>query len=150
VKLTRSRTVPVAPDAVWALLRDPRALPRWWPKTERVENVRGDGWTTVLRSPRGRVVRADWRLDGQEKHARRAWSQVVEGTPFEKVLRSRRVEVRLEPAGEGTRVALEVHVAPRRKPGELLLRGPLRRELDGALAGLARELETDPPAGTGP
>jgi uncharacterized protein YndB with AHSA1/START domain len=141
LKLTRSRTVPVAPDAVWALLRDPRALPRWWPRTERVENVRGDAWTTVLRSPRGRVVRADWRLDGQDKFERRAWSQVVDGTPFAKVLHSRRVEVRLEPAGEGTRVVLEIQARPRRKPGELLLRGPVRRELDGALSGLVREFE---------
>jgi uncharacterized protein YndB with AHSA1/START domain len=141
VKLVRSRTVAAAPDAVWVLLRDPRALPRWWPRTERVESVRGDGWTTVLRSPRGRIVRADWRLDGSEKHARRAWSQRVEGTPFAKVIRERRVEVRLEPGGGGTRVTIAMDLRPRRRAGGLLLRGAMRRELDGALAGLRRELE---------
>jgi uncharacterized protein YndB with AHSA1/START domain len=143
VRLARSRTVPAAPDAVWALLRDPRALPRWWPRVERVESVRADAWTTVLRSPRGRIVRADWRLDGQDKAARRAWRQVVEGTPFEKVLRGRRVEARMEPAGGGTRIALTVEVQPRRRAGSVLLRGPIRRELDGALAGLARALRED-------
>jgi uncharacterized protein YndB with AHSA1/START domain len=140
VKLVRSRTVAAPPDAVWVLLRDPRALPRWWPRTERVENVRADGWTTVLRSPRGRIVRADWRLDGAEKHERRAWSQRVEGTPFAKVLRERRVEVRLEAVQAGTRVTIAVDLRPRRRAGGLLLRGAMRRELDGALAGLRREL----------
>jgi uncharacterized protein YndB with AHSA1/START domain len=141
VRLERERTVAAPPEAVWALLRDPRALPRWWPRTERVESVRADGWTTVLRSPRGRVVRADWRLDGQEKAARRAWSQRLEGTPFAKVLLERRVEALLEPAGDGTRVVLALEVRPRRLAGRLLLRGPLRRELGEALAGLAREVQ---------
>jgi uncharacterized protein YndB with AHSA1/START domain len=141
LRLVRSRTVAAGPEAVWVLLRDPRALPRWWPRTERVESVRGDGWTTVLRSPRGRVVRADWRLDGSDKQARRAWSQRVEGTPFAKVLRERRVEVRLEPAGAGTRVTITMDLRPRRRAGGLLLRGAMRRELDGALGGLRRELE---------
>jgi uncharacterized protein YndB with AHSA1/START domain len=138
---TRARTLACGPDTVWAVLRDPRALPRWWPRVERVENVRGDAWTTVLRSPRGRIVRADWRLDGQEKLMRRAWSQRVEGTPFQKVLRARRVEVRLEPAGEGTRVTITTTVQPRRMAGGLLLRGAVRRELAGALAGLAGAVE---------
>jgi uncharacterized protein YndB with AHSA1/START domain len=140
VKLTRSRTVDAAPDAVWALLRDPRALPRWWPRTERVESVRGDGWTTVLRSPRGRVVRADWRLDRSEKQARRAWSQRVEGTPFAKVIRERHVEVRMEACDGATRVTVAMELRPRRRAGGLLLRGPMRRELDGALGGLERAL----------
>jgi uncharacterized protein YndB with AHSA1/START domain len=140
-QVARSRVVAAAPEAVWSLLRDPRALPRWWPRTERVENVRPDAWTTVLRSPRGRVVRADWRLDGQDKLVRRTWSQRVDGTPFEKVLRSRRVEARIEPAGDGTRVRLTMDVEPRRRAGGLMLRGPLKRELDGALAALAREVQ---------
>jgi uncharacterized protein YndB with AHSA1/START domain len=140
VRLSRSRTVAGGPDAVWVILRDPRALPRWWPRTERVESVRGDGWTTVLRSPRGRVVRADWRLDGSEKHVRRAWSQQVDGTPFAKVLRERRVEVRMEPRDDGTRVTIAIALRPRRRAGGLLLRGAIRREIDGALAGLEREL----------
>jgi uncharacterized protein YndB with AHSA1/START domain len=133
--------VAAAPDAVWLLLKDPRALPRWWPRTERVESVRADGWTTVLRSPRGRIVRADWRLDGQEKAVRRSWSQRVEGTPFAKVIRERRVEARLEPVDGGTRVLLAIDLRPRRRAGGLLLRGAVRRELDGALGALAKEVE---------
>jgi uncharacterized protein YndB with AHSA1/START domain len=143
-RVTRARTVAAPPDAVWVLLRDPRSLPRWWPRTERVEGVHGDGWTTVLRSPRGRVVRADWRLDASEKAVRRAWSQRVEGTPFEKVLRARRVELRLEAVERGTRVLGAIELEPRRRAGGLLLRGAVGRELEAALAGLAREL-ADPP-----
>jgi uncharacterized protein YndB with AHSA1/START domain len=139
--MLRARTVAAGPDVVWTVLKDPRRLPRWWPRTERVEGVRGDGWTTVLRSPRGNVVRADWRLDASQKAERRAWSQRVEGTPFEKVLRERRVEVRLEPKGEGTRVSIAIELRPKRWPANFLLRGPTRRELDGALAALAREVE---------
>jgi uncharacterized protein YndB with AHSA1/START domain len=141
VKLQRARTLAAPPAVVWALVRDPRALPRWWPRVERVEGVSGDGWTTVLRSPRGRVVRADWRLDGQDKERRRAWSQRVEGTPFAKVLHARSVELRMEPDGEGTRVTVELEARPRRLAGRMLLRGPLRRELGEALAGLAQEVE---------
>ena len=145
MRVARARTVAAPPDAVWVLLRDARALPRWWPRVERVESVRGDGWTTVLRSPRGRVVRADWRLDASEKAARRAWSQRVDGTPFEKVLRARRVELRLEPTDGGrTRVSAAIELEPRRRAGGLLLRGAVRRELEGALAGLAREAAEPP------
>jgi uncharacterized protein YndB with AHSA1/START domain len=141
--IARSRTVPAPPAAVWAVVADPRALPRWWPRTERVENVRPDGWTTVMRSDRGRVVRADWRLAGEEPGERRAWSQAIEGTPFERVIAERRVEVRVAPAGEGTEVTLELHQRSRKlgRLGDLVLRRPARQELDTALDRLAGTLE---------
>jgi uncharacterized protein YndB with AHSA1/START domain len=141
VILERSRTLAAAPEAVWAVVRDPRALPQWWPRTERVESVRPDAWTTVMRSERGRIVRADWRLDGQDKLVRRTWSQKVDGTPFARVLRGRRVEARLAADGARTRVVLQMELDPRRRVGGLLLRGGARRELDAALAGLARAVE---------
>jgi uncharacterized protein YndB with AHSA1/START domain len=139
----RSRTVPAPPAAVWAIIGDPRALPRWWPRTERVEGVSEEGWTTVLRSDRGRVVRADWRLDVSEPPSRRAWAQAIAGTPFERVIAERRVEVRLAPAGEGTEVTLELRQRSRKlgRVGDLVLRGPAGRELDAALARLAEALE---------
>jgi hypothetical protein len=118
-------------------------MPRWWPRVERVEGVRGGAWTTVLRSPRGRVVRADWRLEGEEQGRQRAWAQQIEGTPFEKVIRERRVEAVLEPAGDGTAVTLSLRQRSRKlgRVGDLILLRPARRELDEALAALARELE---------
>ena len=126
--VTRSRTLAAAPEAVWRLLAEPRSLARWWPRVERVKAVTEEGWTTVLRSERGRAMRADWRLEASE------------GTPFAKVLAYRRVEARVEPAGEGAKVTLELRQRGRRMArfGSFMLRRAARKELDGALEGLAR------------
>jgi len=143
VIVTRTRIVDAPVDATWALVSDPATLSRWWPRTERVEGVTAGAWTAVLRSPRGRPVRADWRLEGQDAPRRRAWAQDIEGTPFAKVLTERRVEARLEPhpAG-GTRVTLELRQKGRgwARFGGWQMRRAARRELDGALAGLEAEL----------
>jgi uncharacterized protein YndB with AHSA1/START domain len=138
VIVTRSRTVAVAPEVVWELVAEPRRLARWWPRTERVKGVSPSGWTTVLRSERGRAVRADWRLEDSERPVRRAWAQELEGTPFAKVLRERRVEARLEPVAGGTRVTLELRqqARGRSKLGAFQLRRAAGKELDGALDGL--------------
>jgi uncharacterized protein YndB with AHSA1/START domain len=135
VIVTRSRTVAAAPERVWAVVGEARSLARWWPRVERVKAITADGWTTVLRSDRGRAVRADWRLDGQEALRRRAWAQEIEGTPFAKVLAERRVEVFLEEAGEGTRVTLELRQRGRgmARFGRFMLRRAARRELTTAL-----------------
>jgi hypothetical protein len=95
-----------------------------------------------MRSDRGRVVRADWRLDETEPPRRRAWSQALAGTPFEKVISERRVEVRVEPAEAGSTVTLELRQRSRKlgRFGDLVLRGPAARELDAALAQLAEAL----------
>ena len=135
----RSRTVAATPEAVWRVVADPRSLARWWPRVERVKSVSGDGWTTVLRSERGRALRADWRLEVSES-GRRAWAQELEGTPFAKVLHHRRIEVRVSAAGDGTKVELELSQRGRRMArfGSFMLRRAARKELDGALDGLSR------------
>lgn len=138
----RSRTVAATPEAVWRVVADPRSLARWWPRVERVKAITREGWTTVLRSERGRAVRADWRLQEDDAGVRRAWAQEIEGTPFARVLTERRVEVRLEPAGEGTGVTLELRQRGRglARFGRFMLRRAARKELDGALDGLAKVL----------
>ena len=110
---------------------------------ERVKAITADGWTTVLRSERGKALRADWRLDADEAGRRRAWAQELDGTPFAKVLAERRVEARLEPAGDGTRVTLELRQRSRgmARFGRFMLRRAAKKELDGALDGLARTLQ---------
>jgi uncharacterized protein YndB with AHSA1/START domain len=135
VIVTRSRTLAAAPEAVWRVVADPRSLVRWWPRVERVKGVSGEGWTTVLRSDRGRPVRADWRLDSEDPPHRRAWVQELESSPFAKVLAERRVEVRLE----GSTVTLELRQRARgwARFGGMMLRRAARKELDGALDGLA-------------
>jgi uncharacterized protein YndB with AHSA1/START domain len=140
VIVTRSRTLAAAPEAVWRLVGDPRSLSRWWPRVERVKAVTAEGWTTVLRSERGKALRADWRLDAVEAGRRRAWSQELDGTPFAKVLAERRVEARVEPAGEGSLVTLELRQRGRgmARFGRFMLRRAAKKELEGALDGLAR------------
>jgi uncharacterized protein YndB with AHSA1/START domain len=139
---TRTRTVGSAPEDVWRLVADPASLARWWPLTERVEGVADHSWTTVHRSPKGRVVRADWRLDGEERERFRAWAQDLVGTPFERILAERRVEVRLAEADGGTLVTLELRQRGRgwARFGGLMLRRAAGKELDGALEGLERVL----------
>jgi uncharacterized protein YndB with AHSA1/START domain len=136
VIVTRSRTLAAAPERVWAVVGEPRALARWWPRVERVKAITPSGWTTVLRSDRGRAVRADWRLEDEDAPRRRAWAQDLDGTPFAKVLAERRVEVTLEQAGAGeTRVTLELRQRGRgmARFGRFMLRRATRRELATAL-----------------
>jgi uncharacterized protein YndB with AHSA1/START domain len=145
VKVSRSRTLDAPPEAVWAVLADPHRLPAWWPRVERVEGVTGDEWTTVLRSERGKAVRADYRVSEAETEAprRRAWAQQLEGTPFERLLWESVTVATLEPAGDGTRASLEVRQRPRgwARLGAFLLRRAARRQLDEALAALAELVE---------
>ena len=137
--VARSRTVAAAPEAVRRVVGDPRSLSRWWPRVERVKAITAEGWTTVLRSDRGRAVRADWRLEADEP-GRLAWAQELEGTPFGKVLAERRVEARVEPDGDGSRITLELRQRGRgwARIGRFMLRRAARKELDGALDGLER------------
>ena len=72
---------------VWELVSDPYSLPRWWPRTSRVENVdrKGGGrraeWTKVLETAEGRGVRADYRCLSSAERERYVWEQQLSGTP---------------------------------------------------------------------
>jgi uncharacterized protein YndB with AHSA1/START domain len=141
VKVARSRTVAAAPEDVWRLVSDPYHLPRWWPRTERVEGVSERGWTSVLGSPRGggRSVRADYVLVASEAPRRRRWAQELEGTPFERLFSAWAAEVQLEPAGEGAaRVRLLVESQGRgwARFGGFMVRRAMKRLLDEALDNL--------------
>ena len=65
--VARSRVIGASADRVWGLVADPHNLPRWWPETSRVEDVEGDpgsrrsSFTQVLKTSKGRIVRADFR-----------------------------------------------------------------------------------------
>ena len=144
VTARRSRTIDAPRSLVWALVAEPRRLPAWWPRTERVESVGDDEWTSVLRSPRGNTVRADFRVEASEPERRRAWAQQLEGSPFERLLAEHVTTVELaEAADGGTAVTLEVRQRARgwARFGGFLLRRAVRRQLDEALAGLAGALE---------
>jgi uncharacterized protein YndB with AHSA1/START domain len=99
----RSRLIAAPADELWAVIRDPLHLPRWWPRVTRIEDVEGDAFTEVMRSSRGKLVRADFRFVKAEGAGRGlTWEQQVEGTPFARVLKAAATEVWLEPvAGAG-------------------------------------------------
>jgi uncharacterized protein YndB with AHSA1/START domain len=95
----RTRTIAAPPEELWDVVRDPHHLPRWWPRVTRVEGVEDGAFTEVMRTRKGKVVRADFSVLSCDEAARRmTWSQQVQGTPFERVLESAETEVRLEPA----------------------------------------------------
>lgn len=138
----RSRTVAAPPEAVWAVVGDPHQLARWWPKVERVEQVSAGAFTQVMRTDRGRTVRADFRLTDLDEGRAIAWVQEVEGTPFENVLKASATSLVLEERGGGTEVRLE-QVAELRGIsvlGGFLFRRGARRVLDGALDALAERV----------
>jgi carbon monoxide dehydrogenase subunit G len=134
----RSRTVADVPERVWETVSDPYHLPRWWPRVERVEGVRGDHFTEVLTTDRGRSVRADFRVVESRAPERRAWEQEVAGSPFERIMVTARTEVLLAPEGNGTRVTLAIRQQMRgtARFAGWMVRRATRRVLDDALHAL--------------
>ena len=97
----RSRTLPASQQELWEIVSDPHHMPRWWPGVDRMEGVEDDRFTQVLKTKRGRPVRADFHVVRSEPPWTRSWAQEVAGTPFERVLTESVIEVRLEPAPGG-------------------------------------------------
>src|SRR4051794_7179040 len=95
-------------EDVWAVVADPHHLPRWWPRAARAEDVTADRWTMVLSTAKGRSVRADYRVVVSEALRRRRFAQELEGSPFERLLRSSEVEIALAEGEGGTEVTMEL------------------------------------------
>ena len=135
-RVTRRRTIAAPRADVWALVSDPYSLPRWWPRTARVENVdpgeAGEGrqWTTVLETAEGRGVRADFRCSAAAEPERYAWEQQIPGTPFERHLRRYGVEIALGERDGATEVSL---AAAQTLRGLSRLGSPMMRRGQGAL-----------------
>jgi uncharacterized protein YndB with AHSA1/START domain len=147
-RVFRRRTIGAPPQDVWDLVSDPYSLPRWWPRTSRVENVerRGGGrrsqWTKVLATAEGRGVRADYRCLSSAENERYVWEQELEGTPFARHLKASRVEIALRGADGETQVTLSSVQTLR---GMSRLGSPMMRRgqgaiLDEALDGIERAL----------
>jgi len=136
----RSRTMHATPEQVWRTVCDPHHLPRWWPRVQRVEGVDREHFTEVLNTDKGRSIRADFRIVESRAPEVRRWVQQVEGSPFERLLRSAETEVRLERDGDATRVT--VTLSQRLKGvgafGGLMVRRANRQVADEALERLGR------------
>jgi uncharacterized protein YndB with AHSA1/START domain len=144
-RINRSRVIGASPERVWEVVSDPHHLPRWWPRTVRVEDVReGEGepaqWTKVLGTAGGTRVRADYRRVASDRERTFAWSQDVPGSPFERILRSAEVEIRVEPAESGSLVTVESSEQLRglSRLGSPMMRAAAGRRLDEALENLDR------------
>ena len=136
----RSRTMDATPEQVWRTVCDPHHLPRWWPRVQRVEGVDREHFTEVLTTDKGRSIRADFRVVESRAPEVRRWVQEVEGSPFERLLRSAETEIRLERDGGATRVT--VTLSQRLKGlgafGGFMVRRANGRLADEALERLAR------------
>ena len=158
-RVTRRRTIDAPPAEVWALVSDPYNLPRWWPRTIRVENVeqtkagKRSQWTKVLETAEGRGVRADFRCLSSAQGERFVWEQQLGDTPFDRILRSSVLEIGLAPTNGATEVELTSRQALRgmSRFGSPMMRRATGRMLAEALAGLERAATgaVSPPQGAG-
>jgi uncharacterized protein YndB with AHSA1/START domain len=147
-KVTRRRTIDAPLGEVWALVSDPYNLPRWWPRTMRVEDVertkggKRSQWTKVLETAQGRGVRADFRCISSAEGERYIWEQQIEDTPFERHLRSSGVEIQLRGEDHGTAVSLTSSQKLRglSRLGSLMMRRGQGEILNEALDGMERAL----------
>ncbi len=135
MRARRSRALSVPGEKVWDVVSDPYQMPRWWPRVTRVETVDALGWSTILASPRGRDVRADWRLCVSEAPSRRRWAQELEGSPFARLFVLNEVEVRV--SDEVVEIEIEQRVRGWARLAPFLVRRAAKKVADEALDGLA-------------
>jgi uncharacterized protein YndB with AHSA1/START domain len=140
---SRNRTIAAPALQLWEVICDPHHLPRWWPRVTRVEGVEDGAFTEVMKTRKGKLVRADFQLIESDEDAHRIrWEQQVQGTPFARVLQSAETEVRLQAdSARQTQVTIELRqvlngVFPRL--GSHMVRRAAPATLDEALDGLER------------
>ena len=142
-RVVRRRRIAAPTSALWSVIADPYHLPRWWPRTQRVENVSageeaGRSWTQVLETKDGRGVRADYRCVESDPEERYVFEQSIEDTPFERFVKRARTEVSLAPRNGETDVtmALDRRLRGLSRLGAPMMRRAIARTLDEALTGL--------------
>lgn len=137
--VVRSRTIQAPQARLWELISDPDNQIRWWPGLERVEGVAGDHFTQVLKTRRGRPIRADFEITAREPPWMIVFEQRLDGTPFAPVLAEAVMQISLEPAGDATTVTIAHRLTARgySKTGGFLLGRDARSRLDQLLDGIA-------------
>ena len=125
----RSRTIAAPAPQLWEVIADPHHLPRWWPRVMRVEDVEGSAFTEVMRTAKGKYVRADFELVEADEHAGALrFEQRVDGTPFARLLRAASTAIELSQTLAGTLARL----------GSFLVRRAAVTTVEEALDGLER------------
>ena len=119
------------PEEVWTVVADPHRLPRWWPRTERVEAVErarlDDGPRHRARARRARGLRGS---RPRAPRRARAGRRTSTGSPFAKLLADGGTELRLR-AGATAAREVTLDAAPARRAGWAAVR---RRSCCGAPA----------------
>lgn len=133
--VTRRRTIAASSERIWDVVSDPHALPRWWPRLQRVEEATPETWTKVLASERGKPVRADYTLTAAEPPRRLEWRQELAETPFERLLSESRLRIEVEEADAASKVSLTATERLRgfARLGGFMVRRATRKRLDEAL-----------------
>lgn len=142
-RVVRRRRIAAPASALWGVISDPHHLPRWWPRTLRIENVTGESpdqhsWTQVLETKDGRGIRADFQCVTATPSEEYVYEQEVEGTPFERFLRAARTEIRIEPENGNSKVTLvsDQRLRGLSRLGSPMMRRAIGRTLAEALEGL--------------
>src|SRR5271166_5626685 len=137
-----SRMIAMPVEELWDVISDPHHLPRWWPRVTRVEDVEDGAFTEVMKTRKGKLVRADFRVLARDDAARSlTWDQLLEGSPFARVLKSAETQVWLQ---VGSAQATEVTIELRQvlngvsRFGGYIVQRAARATLDEALDGLER------------
>jgi uncharacterized protein YndB with AHSA1/START domain len=144
--IRRERVVPAAPAEVWRIVSDPSRLAAWWPGVSRVEEASREAWTTVMVSPTGKSVRADYSLVEAEEPERVLWRHEVEESPFERLLSESTTEIALvadDDRGTVVRVTLDQRPRGWARFSPFQLRAAASRQAEGALEGLVELLGDD-------
>lgn len=143
LEISRSRTVPAAPDAVWPDIADPARLAQWYAFCDEIEVQEPDRWVLVgsWGSQRSAVTVG---IIDRTPPGRLAWQhleETLDGRPAAAMAAETTVEVLLEAVGEGTEVTITSRqVAASRLRGlamRLLGRRQIANMLDQSLTLLA-------------
>ena len=138
VIIKRETLVAAPQEEVWRVVSDPARLPQWWPAVSRVEDASSAAWTTVLSSPKGKSIRADYTRLELDPERRLVWRQELDETPFERILAHAVTEIALSADEAGTKVTIALDQKPRgwARFAPLQFRGAGVRQVQGALDGL--------------
>lgn len=130
--------VPGAAESIWDWVADPARLPRWWPAVDRVDRPSSDVYTRWVRSPRGNAVAMTFRLSELEPGRRAVWTQQLEGTAFERSIRSAEETIEIVPEADSTvvRLTLRRRLRGTARLGSAFIGRGQRRELEMARAAL--------------
>jgi uncharacterized protein YndB with AHSA1/START domain len=152
IDVSTARTIPAAPDAIWALLDDPARLGEWLAFAESGEVLEGEG---VGRRQRmhGRWGRKRSEIDQvvveHDPPRRLAWrheAERLDGKPAPRFAAETEFSIDVAPDGDGSRVRMRSAQVPASRSRGLVIRAFGRREVKGAmersLAALEREAAT--------